>query len=187
MSTQLTDRVKSMFVSTSLILVGLGAAGIALSSADLLGTGRERLADRLRPPALAQTIAPAALPPASTETASTPATPPDSLAAVAQAPDPRSVEPDRETKLATALASSDPASTSQQPAPLSEGNPPHAAGEEATGSVGTQRNSAKPAAQPPDHAGARPEPALASRAASADDRDQAAARRDRRAQPGRRL
>jgi localization factor PodJL len=148
-SSQLADRVKSMFVSTSLILVGLGAAGIALSSADLLGTGRERLADRLRPPALAQAIAPTALPPAPTETVPTPATPPDSLAAVAQAPDPRSVEPDRETKLATALASSDPASTPQQPAPPSEGGSPHAAGEEATGSVGTQRNSAKPAAQPP--------------------------------------
>ncbi len=154
-SAQLTDRVKSMFVSTSLILVGLGAAGIALSSADLLGTGRERLADRLRPPALAQTVTPAASPPSPTETASAPAAPPDSLAAVAQLPEPRSAEPDDQaTRLATTLASSDPAAASQQPAPPSEGGSPQAAGEEATGSVGTQRNSAKPAAQPP----ARPAP-----------------------------
>lgn len=41
---KLAERVKTMFVSTSLVLVGLGAAGIALSSADLIGLGRERLA-----------------------------------------------------------------------------------------------------------------------------------------------
>ncbi len=151
-SSQLTDRVKSMFVSTSLILVGLGAAGIALSSADLLGTGRERLADRLRPPALAQAVPAAASPPAPTEIASTPAAPPDPLAAVAQIPEPRPAAPaepdDQATQLATKLASSDPAA-SPQPAPPSEGGSPQAAREEATGSVGTQRNSAKPAAQPP--------------------------------------
>ncbi|MEZ5889730.1 MAG: hypothetical protein R3D52_05385 [Xanthobacteraceae bacterium] len=61
-SEKLAERVKSMFVSTSLILVGLGAAGIALSSADLLGPGRERLADRSRPAEIAR-VAPPAMPP----------------------------------------------------------------------------------------------------------------------------
>lgn len=61
-SQKLAERVKSMFVTTSLILVGLGAAGIALSSADLLGPGREQLADRSRPAEIAR-VAPPAMPP----------------------------------------------------------------------------------------------------------------------------
>jgi localization factor PodJL len=74
-SQNLAERVKSMFISTSLILVGLGAAGIALSSADLLGPSRERLADRSRPAEIARVALPAMPPsrlPTSSEAAAAP-------------------------------------------------------------------------------------------------------------------
>jgi localization factor PodJL len=74
-SEKLAERVKSMFISTSLILVGLGAAGIALSSADLLGPSRERLADRSRPAEIARVALPAMPPsrlPTLSEAASAP-------------------------------------------------------------------------------------------------------------------
>ena len=100
----LAARVKSLFLSTSLILVGLGAAGIALSSADLLGVGRQKTADRLvgaaqvanskvasAEVASSQTTAPKSGAPAQANAPSSPAaepTPPSDAVAAAL-PDPK--------------------------------------------------------------------------------------------------
>ena len=148
-SQKLAERVKSMFISTSLILVGLGAAGIALSSADLLGPGRDRLADRSRPAEIARVALPA-MPPSRLPTSSEAASPPSAMADpfVTPFPTPRPAEPDTPSiMLATPLGATETTPPSPQgPAPTP--------GVEATGSIAQQPNSARVAAtqqpaQPP--------------------------------------
>ncbi len=153
-SQKLAERVKSMFISTSLILVGLGAAGIALSSADLLGPSRERLADRSRPAEIARVALPAMPPsrlPTPSEAASAPSAMADPFSRVTPFAAPRPAEPDAPSiKLATPLGAA-------EPKPRSPQGPASAPAVEATGSIAAQHNSARVAttqqpAQPPGKA-----------------------------------
>jgi localization factor PodJL len=127
-SQKLAERVKTMFVSTSLVLVGLGAAGIALSSADLIGLGRERLAAASHSAPIAQVALPTTPPsrlPATSETA--PSVLADPLAIVTPFPTAPQASPDAPpTRFATPRT---PAETV-----------------EATGSIGSQGNGSRAAA-----------------------------------------
>lgn len=129
-SQKLAERVKTMFVSTSLVLVGLGAAGIALSSADLIGLGGDRLAAASRSAPIAQVALPAMPPsrlPATSETATAPSIMADPFAIVTPFPRAPQASPDAPpTRFATPRT---PAETV-----------------EATGSIGSQGNGSRAAA-----------------------------------------
>ncbi len=162
----LAERVKSLFLSTSLILVGLGAAGIALSSADLLGVGRQKTADRLVASAQMASAKVASAQTAAPKTVATaPAVPPQSRAAE---PTPTSdaapaMPPGRKPTSdvgRTALAEPGPVANETpvpEPRPARAGNPP---------AKPASAGSAEPA--PPRRVAARPAEGAGPRSAPSD-------------------
>ncbi len=134
---KLADRVRSLFVSSSVVLIGLGVAGMALSSADLLGDRGSRRAEQTTPLSIMQADATATpdaeASPAATKVSATLGLPPPFSSSMPPRTRPPALTAKPPASFATASAA--PAPAALDDAPSRKRNPARMAAIDTTGSI----------------------------------------------------